>query len=154
LLSVTKLLRKCKSIRERLDEIVDEKTRFHLTDTVREKRSGFLDYGRDEDAKTIIDFLVDYAFGSEGFVCLSNCWSRQNWKNNTCPTYHQSWEGGQRLWAENWVCVSEDFSLKRMTKVIIEVASKKSRDDLDTTKSSRSTSRRKIFACIGWLVGW
>jgi len=73
-----------KSIRERLEEIVDEKIRFHLTDTVREKRSGFLDYGRDKDEKTIVDFLVDYAFGLEGFVRLSNCWSRQKWKNNNC----------------------------------------------------------------------
>jgi hypothetical protein len=67
-----------KNIQERLDEIAAERTKFHLTEIVREKRSGVPDwrqttsiisqlqvYGRDEDTNKIVDFLVDNASGFE-----------------------------------------------------------------------------------------
>ncbi|GAU47908.1 hypothetical protein TSUD_238750 [Trifolium subterraneum] len=73
-----KIAKKMKSIRERLDEIAEERRKFHLTEMVREKRSGFLDrrqttsiitqpqvYGRDEQKEKIVDFLVGDASQSE-----------------------------------------------------------------------------------------
>ncbi|KAL6512053.1 Iron ascorbate-dependent oxidoreductase [Orobanche gracilis] len=71
-----KIAKKMKNIRERLDEIAEERSKFHLTETVSEKRRGVLNwrqttsiisqpqvYGRDEDKDKIIDFLVGDASG-------------------------------------------------------------------------------------------
>ncbi|CAL5188913.1 unnamed protein product [Lathyrus oleraceus] len=114
-----KIAKKMKKLRERLDEIAEERTKFHLTEILREKRSGVLDwrqttstitqpqvYGRDEDKDKIIDFLVD---DTSGFEDLS--------------IYPIVGLGGLNLYSimkELSECVSEDFSLKRMAKAIIE----------------------------------
>jgi hypothetical protein len=139
-----KIAKKMKSVRERLDEIAEEKTKFHLNEIVREKRSGDLDwrqttsiisqpqvYGREEDKEKIVDFLVDDAFGFEdlsvypivGLGGLGKTTLAQLIFNHERVVHHFE--------LRMWVCVSEDFSLKRMTKAIIEATTKKSCDDLD-----------------------
>ncbi|KAI5437148.1 hypothetical protein KIW84_023321 [Lathyrus oleraceus] len=66
-----KMAKKMKRIRERLDEIAQERSKFHLMEIVREKRSGVLEwrqttsiitqpqvYRREQDKDRIINFLV------------------------------------------------------------------------------------------------
>ncbi|KAL5100463.1 hypothetical protein RYX36_004790 [Vicia faba] len=139
-----KIAKKMKNIRERLDEIAEERTKFHLTKIVREKRSGVLDwrqttsiitqpqvYGRDEDKDRIIDFLVGDASSVEDLsVCpivglggLGKTTLAQLIFNHEKIVSHFE----QRI----WVCVSEDFSLKRMTKAIIESATGHACAELD-----------------------
>ena len=66
-----KIAKKMKRMSERLDEIADERTKFHLVDMVLERRSGVIEwcqttsfitepqvYGREEDKDKIVDFFV------------------------------------------------------------------------------------------------
>ena len=77
-----KIARKMKNIRERLDGIAEERSKFHLTEIVKDKRRGVLDrrqttsvitqpqfYGRDEDKDKIIDFwsVMLLVLGCPGF---------------------------------------------------------------------------------------
>ncbi|KAL3032847.1 hypothetical protein AAZX31_02G105000 [Glycine max] len=105
-----KIAKKMKRMSERLDEIADERTKFHLVDMVLERRSGVIEwcqttsfitepqvYGREEDKDKIVDFFV-----------VANYFELRI-----------------------WVCVLEDFSLKRMTKAITEATSGCHCEDLD-----------------------
>jgi len=139
-----KIAKKMKSIRERLDEIAEEKNKFHLNEIVREKRSGILDwrqttsivsqpqvYGRDGDMDTILDFLVDDAFGFEDFSVYPIVGLGGLGKTTLAQLIFNHERVVNHFELRMWVCVSEDFSLKRMTKAIIEAVTKKSSDDLD-----------------------
>ncbi|RDX65328.1 putative disease resistance protein RGA3, partial [Mucuna pruriens] len=65
-----KIAKKMKSISKRLEEIAEERTKFHLTETLPERRSKVMEwrqttsfvtqpqvYGREEDVDKIVDFL-------------------------------------------------------------------------------------------------
>ncbi|MCI07691.1 NB-ARC domain disease resistance protein, partial [Trifolium medium] len=128
-----KIAKKMKNIRERLNEIAEERTKFHLTEIVREKRSGVLDwrqttsiisqprvYGRDEHKDKIVDFLVGDASQLEDL-----------------PVYPIIGLGGL-----------EDFTLKRMTKAIIESATKKAYD-VWNEKPQKWHELKSLLACGG-----
>ncbi|XP_057448412.1 putative disease resistance protein RGA3 [Lotus japonicus] len=120
------IAKKMKRIRERLDEIAKERSRFHLTEIVTERRDDWRQttsiinqlqiYGRDEDTDKIVDFLVGDASGFEDLTVY--------------PILGLGGLGKTTL-AQIWVCVSEDFSLKRMAKSIIESATGHPCADLD-----------------------
>jgi len=139
-----KLAKKMKRIRERLDEIAAERSKFHLIDVDRERRGGVLDwrkttsiitkplvYGRDEDKDRIIDFLVgDASENNElsvypiiGLGGLGKTTLAQIIFNHESIVNHFE--------LRIWVCVSEDFSLKRITKAIKGSETKKASQDLD-----------------------
>ncbi|RHN55113.1 putative P-loop containing nucleoside triphosphate hydrolase [Medicago truncatula] len=76
-----KIAKKMKSIRERLNEIAEERSKFHLIEMVKEKRDGVIDwrqttsiisqpqvFGRDGDRDKMVDILVN---GASGFEDLS-----------------------------------------------------------------------------------
>ncbi|CAL5188906.1 unnamed protein product [Lathyrus oleraceus] len=128
-----KIAKRMKRKRERLDEIAQERSKFHLTEIVREKRSGVLDwrqttsiitqpqvYGREQDKNIIIEFLVGDASSFEdlsvypivGLGGLGKTTLAQLIFNHDKVVIHFE--------LRIWVCVSEDFSLNRMTKAIIE----------------------------------
>jgi len=139
-----KITKKMKSIRERLDEIADERSKFHLIEIVRERRSGVLDwrqttsiitqpqvYGRDEDNNKIVEFLVGdgssfadlSVYPIVGVGGIGKTTLAQLIFNHESVVNHFD--------LRIWVCVSEDFSLKRMTKAIIESASGHACEELD-----------------------
>ncbi|XP_057447612.1 putative disease resistance protein RGA3 [Lotus japonicus] len=136
-----RIAKKMKRISERLDEISDERSRFHLTEMVTQKRAEWRQttsiiaqpqvYGRDEDKDKIVDFLVGDSSSFEdlavypilGLGGLGKTTLAQLIFNHERVVNHFK----QRI----WVCVSEDFSLKRMTKAIIESASGHACEDLD-----------------------
>ena len=139
-----KIAKKMKSIRERLDEIAAERTNFHLTEIVRENKSGVLDwrqttsiisqpqvYGRDEDKDKIVNFLVGKASGNEDLSVYPIVGLGGLGKTTLAQLIFNHQRVVQHFEPRMWVCVSEDFSLKRMTKAIIEAATKKSCDDLE-----------------------
>ncbi|XP_057447694.1 putative disease resistance protein RGA3 [Lotus japonicus] len=135
------IAKKMKMIRERLDEVAQERTRFHLTEMATQKRADWRQttsiitqpqvYGREEDRTKILDFLVGDASGFEdlavypilGLGGLGKTTLAQLIFNHERVVNHFE----QRI----WVCVSEDFSLKRMTKAIIESASGHACADLE-----------------------
>ncbi|XP_039690762.1 putative disease resistance protein RGA3 isoform X2 [Medicago truncatula] len=139
-----KIAKKMKKIRDRLNEIAEERSMFHLTEIVKEKRSGVLDwrqttsiitqpriYGRDEEKNKIVEFLVGDAsvlvdlpvYPIVGLGGLGKTALVQLIFNHERVVNHFE--------LRIWVCVSEDFSLKRMTKAIIESASGHACEDLD-----------------------
>ena len=133
-----------KSIRERLDEIAAERIKFHLIEIVREKRSGVLDwrqttsiisqpqvYGRDKDMYKIVDFLVGEAFGFKDLSVYPIVGLGRLGKTTLAQLIFNHERVVQHFDLSMWVCVSDDFSLKRMTRAIIEAATKKPCDDLD-----------------------
>jgi len=133
-----------KRIRVRLDEIAAERSNFHLIEIVRERCGVVLDwrqttailtqplvYGRNEDSDKIVDFLVGDASELEdlsvypivGLGGLGKTTLAQLVFNHDRIVNHFEFK--------IWVCVSEDFSLKRMTKAIIDGATKDPCGDLD-----------------------
>ncbi|KAI5381670.1 hypothetical protein KIW84_023343 [Lathyrus oleraceus] len=109
-----KMAKKVKNIRERLDEIVEERI-----------------YGRCEDKDRIVDFLVGDASGYEdlsiypivGLGGLGKTTLAQLIFNHERVVHHFE--------LRIWVCVSEDFSLKRMIRAIIESTSGHTCAELD-----------------------
>ncbi|XP_058776852.1 putative disease resistance protein RGA3 [Vicia villosa] len=139
-----KLAKKMKSIREGLDEIAEERTKFHLTEIAREKRSGVLDwrqttsiftqpqiYGRDEDKDKIIDFLVGDGSEFEDLSVYPIVGLGGLGKTTLTQLVFNHEKVVNHFELRIWVCVSEDFSLKRMTKAIIESATGHACAELD-----------------------
>jgi len=131
-------------IRKRLDDIAEERTKFHLTQIVREKRSGVLEwrqttsiisqpqvYGRDEEKDKIVDFMVGDASGFEDLSVYPVVGLGGLGKTTLAQLIFNHERVVKHFELKMWVCVSEDFSLKRMTKAILESVSGHASGDLD-----------------------
>ncbi|CAK8536973.1 unnamed protein product [Lathyrus sativus] len=140
-----KMAKNMNNIRERLDEIAEERNKFHLKEIVREKRRGVLDwrqttsfiaqpqvYGRDEDKDRIVEFLVGDASGFKdlsvypivvGLGGIGKTTLAQLIFNHKRVVSHFE--------LRIWVCVSEYFSLMIMSKAIIESATGHACAELD-----------------------
>ena len=139
-----KIAKKMKSTRERLNEIAAERNNFHLTKIVRENKSGVLDwrqttsiisqpqvYGREKDEERIVSFLVNDALGYEDLSVYPIVGLGGLGKTTLAQLIFNHERVVKHFEPRIWVCVSEDFSLKRMTKAIIHEATNKSCDDLE-----------------------
>ncbi|XP_045813824.1 putative disease resistance protein RGA3 [Trifolium pratense] len=139
-----KVAKKMKSIRERLDQIAEERSKFHLPETARERRTGVPDwrqttstitqpqvYGRDEDVEKIADFLVGPAADSDGLSVYPIVGLGGLGKTTLAQSIFNHDRVVKHFELISWVCVSEDFSLKRMTKSIIESISGHACEDLE-----------------------
>ncbi|XP_028754366.1 putative disease resistance protein RGA3 [Neltuma alba] len=139
-----KIAKKLKDISQRLDQIAEERLRFHLRETVHERRNEIMEwqqttsiitqpqfYGREADKAKIVDFLVRDASNLEdlsvypiiGIGGLGKTTIVQHVFHDERVVNHFE----QRI----WVCVSEEFSLKRRSKAIIEAATGHACADLD-----------------------
>ncbi|XP_045812709.1 putative disease resistance protein RGA3 [Trifolium pratense] len=159
-----KVAKKMKSIRKRLDEIAEERTKFHLTETVRENRSGVFDwrqttsiitqpqvYGREEDKNKIIDFMVHDASCFEGLSVYPIVGLGGLGKTTLAQLIFNNERVVKHFELRMWVCVSEDFSLKRMTRAILESASGHACEDLDLELLQRKLQdfiQRKRFLLV------
>ncbi|GAU47642.1 hypothetical protein TSUD_238610 [Trifolium subterraneum] len=139
-----KIAKKMKSIRERLDEIAEERSKFHLTEIVREKKSGVSDwrqttsiisqpqvYGRDEDRDKIVDIFVGDASSFEDLTVYPIVGLGGLGKTTLAQLIFNHDRIVNHFELRIWVCVSEDFSLKRMIKSIIESNSGQATADLE-----------------------
>ncbi|XP_028789552.1 putative disease resistance protein RGA3 [Neltuma alba] len=136
-----KIAEKLKDISERIDEIAEERLKFHLCATVRERRNEVMEwrqttsiitqpqfYGREAEKEKIVDFLVGDASNLEdvsvypliGIGGLGKTTLAQHVFNDERVVNHFE--------LRIWVCVSEDFNLKRLSKAIIESAGHACRD--------------------------
>ncbi|KAF3449376.1 hypothetical protein FNV43_RR10104 [Rhamnella rubrinervis] len=142
-----KIAKKLKGISYRLDEIAKERLKFHLHELVRDERSSQIRdirqtssivdqqnvYGREEDKDRIVEFLVD--------CNSSNCRDLSVYpivgmggmgKTTLAQLVFNDERVSRHFDAKIWVCVSEDFDVKRLTKAIIESATGRACDALDT----------------------
>ncbi|CAJ2646948.1 unnamed protein product [Trifolium pratense] len=139
-----KVAKKMKSIMERLDQIAEERSKFHLIETARERRNGVPDwrqttstitqpqvYGRDEDVEKIADFLVGPAADSDDLSVYPIVGLGGLGKTTLAQSIFNHDRVVKHFELRSWVCVSEDFSLKRMTKSIIESISGHACEDLE-----------------------
>ncbi|KAI5437155.1 hypothetical protein KIW84_023324, partial [Lathyrus oleraceus] len=138
------IAKRMKRIRERLDEIAQERSKFHLMEIVREKRSGVLDwrqttsiitqpqvYGREQDKDRIIEFLVGDASSFEDLSVYQIVGLGGLGKTTLAQLIFNHDKVVSHFELRIWVCVSEDFSLKRITKAIIESATGHACAELD-----------------------
>ncbi|GAU47638.1 hypothetical protein TSUD_238570 [Trifolium subterraneum] len=88
-------------------------------------------YGRDEDKDKITDFLVGKASGSEHLSVYPIVGLGGVGKTTFAQLIFNHERVIKNFELRMWVCVSEDFSLKRMTKSILESASGQPCDDAD-----------------------
>ncbi|CAK8536972.1 unnamed protein product [Lathyrus sativus] len=139
-----KMAKKMKNIQKRLDELAEERSKFHLTQIVREERSGVLDwrqttsiitqpqvYGREEDKDKIINFLVGDVSSFEDLSVYPIVGLGGLGKTTLAQLIFNHEKVVSHFELRIWVCVSEDFSLKRMTKAIIESATGHACAELD-----------------------
>ncbi|KAL5130993.1 putative disease resistance protein RGA1 [Glycine soja] len=119
-----KIAKKIKRVSDRLMEIVEERTKFHLTNMVRERRSGVPEWRQStfliHDASHFEDLSVYPIVGLGGLG-----------KTTLVQFIFNQEKVVNHFELRIWVCVSGDFSLERMTKAIIEAASGRACKNLD-----------------------
>ncbi|KAK7359118.1 hypothetical protein VNO77_01064 [Canavalia gladiata] len=146
-----KISKKMKRISERLHEIAEERRDFHLHETVEERRSEVIEwrqttsiitqpqiYGREKDEIKIVNLLVGDAsnfmdllvYPIVGMGGLGKTTLAQLVFNHQMVVNHFD--------LRIWVCVSEDFNLKRVSKAIIESASGQGCEDFDLEPLQRN----------------
>ncbi|KAL2662131.1 hypothetical protein AAZX31_02G024500 [Glycine max] len=140
-----KIAKRMKRITERLDEIAEERQKFHLTKTALERTriiewrqtSSIISerqvYGREEDTKKIVDVLMANAdaYHSESLLVYPIVGLGGLGKTTLAQLIFNHKMVINKFEIRMWVCVSEDFSLNRMTKAIIEAASGQACENLD-----------------------
>ena len=88
-------------------------------------------YGREKEKNKIVDFLVGNASHAEDLLVYPIIGQGGLGKTTLAQLAFNRERVAKHFELRIWVCVSEDFSLKRMTKAIIEAASGCACDDLD-----------------------
>ncbi|KAK7252350.1 hypothetical protein RIF29_36221 [Crotalaria pallida] len=139
-----KIAEKLKKIRERLDEIAEEKNQFHFIDIHHTtKRSRVMDWrettstiqpkicGREEEKDKIVDFLVVDASNVDHLSIFTILGMGGLGKTTLAQLIFNHDRVVNHFELRIWVCVSEDFSLKKMAKAIIQSASGVVVEDLE-----------------------
>nr|KYP65543.1 Putative disease resistance protein RGA3 [Cajanus cajan] len=140
-----KMSKRMERIKKRLDEIAKEKEHLHLTERILERRSEVRDwrqtfssitepqvYGRENDKNKIVDFMVGDASHSDNDLVVYPIKGPGGLGKTTLAQLVFNHERVVKHFElKIWVCVSEDFSLKRMIKSIIQAASGDACGDLE-----------------------
>ncbi|KAL5738787.1 hypothetical protein ACOSP7_031548 [Xanthoceras sorbifolium] len=132
-----------RDIRKRLDEIAEERSKFHLIEGGTERRSDVIAnrqtgsvptqsrvYGRDEDKERIVECLVEKVSGFDGVSVYPIVGLGGLGKTTLAQTVYNDERIGSHFELRIWVCVSEDFSVRRIIKAIIESATRAACEDL------------------------
>ncbi|ESW29496.1 hypothetical protein PHAVU_002G075000 [Phaseolus vulgaris] len=139
-----KIAKKMKMISERLEEIANERNKFHLAEIVPEGRSRETEwrqtssfiaepqvYGREEDRDRIIDLLVHDASQDEDLSVYPITGLGGLGKTTLSQLIFNHERVIKHFEPRVWICVSEDFGLKRIIKAIIEGVTGHGCEDLD-----------------------
>ncbi|KAL5738779.1 hypothetical protein ACOSP7_031540 [Xanthoceras sorbifolium] len=132
-----------RDIRERLDDIAKERSNFHLIEGGTERRPDVRDnhqtgsvltqsrvYGRVEDKERIVECLVEKVSGFDGVSVYPIVGLGGLGKTTLAQTVFNDERIGSHFELRIWVCVSEDFSVRRIIKAIIESATRAACADL------------------------
>ncbi|KAI9071513.1 hypothetical protein K1719_046521 [Acacia pycnantha] len=139
-----KMAKKLKDIGERLDEIAGERSNFHLHPTVHERRNQVMEwrqttsiitqpkfYGREVDKEKIVNFLVGDASNLEDVSVYPIIGIGGLGKTTLAQQVFNDRRVVDHFELRIWVCVSEDFNMKRLSKAIIESVIGHACGDLD-----------------------
>ncbi|XP_020087034.1 putative disease resistance protein RGA3 isoform X2 [Ananas comosus] len=159
-----KIAREIREIRERLDELAEERSKFHLQErcvvtccrqenVVREETSSFVIesevYGREEDKKKIIEFLVDTPGGDLGIIAIVGMGGLG--KTTLAQLVYNDRQISDHFEKRIWVCVSDDFDHKRLVRSIIEHTTGNA-CDLTSMASMQSKLKQELEKKIFLLV--
>ncbi|KAL0431360.1 UNVERIFIED_CONTAM: putative disease resistance protein RGA1 [Sesamum radiatum] len=129
-----KMVNEVRNIREKLDAIAKERLDFHLGESVVENRfgeslgSGMTSslvneleiYGRDEEKEMIMEKMLDN-MREQDDLSIYAIWGMGGLGKTTLAQMIYNDERMQRRFdLQIWVCVSDDFSIQRLVKAILE----------------------------------
>ncbi|XP_010918020.1 putative disease resistance protein RGA3 [Elaeis guineensis] len=124
-----KIARKVKEIRERLDQISEERLKFHLSERSipersleRETYSFVIEseiYGRDDDKKEVINFLV-YVDTDKDVSVLPIVGLGGVGKTTLAQLVYNDKRIDEQFELRMWVCIGENFDIPRIIRAIIE----------------------------------
>ncbi|KAK9091168.1 hypothetical protein Sjap_024345 [Stephania japonica] len=131
-----KMARKIKNVVERLDEIAAEKAKFHFregvvdrgdnSDAERRLTSSFVIepevYGRNEDREKIIQLLLANVNRQDDVSIYAIFGMGGLGKTTLAQLVYNDEMVKEHFQLNVWVCVSEEFDVKRLTRAIIESA--------------------------------
>ncbi|TXG47845.1 hypothetical protein EZV62_027139 [Acer yangbiense] len=133
-----------RDIRERLDEIAEERSKFHLIeggvqgrlDVLENRQTGSIIaqsevYGRDEDKEKIIQRLVEIVADSDDISVYPIVGIGGLGKTTLAQMVFNDERAMRHFELRIWVCISEDFGVKRIIKAIIESATGSACEALD-----------------------
>ncbi|TYH44278.1 hypothetical protein ES332_D11G183100v1 [Gossypium tomentosum] len=135
------MARKFKNAREKLDAIAEEKSKFHLRECVVEaaiewnedrqtsslvKESEIL--GRADEKEKIVSMLVSNASHHDDLSVYAICGMGGLGKTTLAQLVYNDKNMAKAFDLRAWVCVSDDFDIKRLTKAIVESIEGKSCD--------------------------
>ncbi|KAF3449631.1 hypothetical protein FNV43_RR10362 [Rhamnella rubrinervis] len=130
-----KIANRMKEIIDRLDEVSNERMKFHLHEMVEDKRPIFHArerrqtgplitqpqvYGREEDNKMIVEFLVGNATDCEDVSIYPIVGLGGMGKTTLAQLVFNDKRVIMHFELKIWVCVSDDFDVKRLMRAIIE----------------------------------
>ncbi|RWR74859.1 putative disease resistance protein RGA3 isoform X1 [Cinnamomum micranthum f. kanehirae] len=126
-----KMGHKVKKIRERLDAIASERSKFHLTEgrrgsgtCKRLQSDSCVDesetFGREDDKTKVVDLLINPCHEDVAVIPLVGMGGLG--KTTLAQLAYNDPRVERHFEIRMWVCVSDDFDLKRVTKDIIEAA--------------------------------
>ncbi|XP_020086769.1 uncharacterized protein LOC109709110 [Ananas comosus] len=155
-ISQFKIGREIREIRERLDELAEERSKFHLQERsvvtccrqeniAREETSSFVIesevYGREEDKKKIIEFLLDRSGGDLGIIAIVGMGGLG--KTTLAQLVYNDRQISDHFEKRIWVCVSDDFDHKRLVRSIIEHTTENA-CDLTSMASMQSKLKQEL----------
>ncbi|XP_077237330.1 putative disease resistance protein RGA3 [Tasmannia lanceolata] len=127
---------KIKEITDRLDEIAKERHALHLREgdggrrpefKVRLQTSSLIDhshvFGRDDDKKKLIEYLVPKESTEKGVSVIAIVGMGGLGKTTLAQLVYNDEAVVNHFELRMWVCVSDDFDVKRLTRSIFESAS-------------------------------
>ncbi|XVF24513.1 hypothetical protein REPUB_Repub13aG0134500 [Reevesia pubescens] len=125
--------RQFKNVRGKLDAIAEEKTKFHLTEGVKEveiqrkekrQTSSLVTesevYGRENEKKNIVSMLLNNSSDRIDLSVLAIYGMRGLGKTTMAQLVYNDESVRKAFDFRVWVCVSDDFDIKRLTKAIVE----------------------------------
>ncbi|XVE91610.1 hypothetical protein REPUB_Repub01dG0025000 [Reevesia pubescens] len=127
------MARQFKNVREKLDAIAEERTKFHLREGVteveiqrkedRETSSLVTEsevYGRKNEKEMIIRMLLENVSDSDDLSVHAICGMGGLGKTTMAQLVYNDENVRKAFDLRAWVCISDDFDIKKLTKAIVE----------------------------------
>lgn len=157
-----KMGHKIKSIREKLDKVANEKAKFHLTNRVDDRRVVHMErethsfvqasdvIGREDDKENIVQLLMR-ASDHENVSVVPIVGIGGLGKTTLARLVYNDEMVVSHFKLKMWVCVSDDFDIKKLTKEIINCATGNNCGDLSMEQMQtilRDNLRDTLFLLI------